>query len=103
MDGNILVARETAMFVYEGERVYIHEGVTRVREGHPMLEGREHLFKPIDVHWEIETARSPEPVPQDPPTASVVRSWALEQGLDVPERGRLPEAVVEAYTEAHRE
>jgi hypothetical protein len=55
---NILVACETGVFTFEGERIYIHEGVTRVRAGHPILEGREHLFKPIDVHYDVEDTRA---------------------------------------------
>ena len=58
MAGNILVARETAVFVFEGARVVIHEGLTRVRAGHPILEGREHLFRPIDVHYDVEDTRA---------------------------------------------
>ena len=51
---DILVATDSAVILYEGERVPIHKGVTRVREGHPMLKGHEDLFKPIDVHYDIE-------------------------------------------------
>ena len=30
-----------------------------------------------------------------------IRTWAEEQGMDVPRRGRLPRAVIEAYERAH--
>lgn len=33
--------------------------------------------------------------------ASVVRQWALEQGLTVNSRGQLPKAVLAAYNEQH--
>ncbi|EFQ84340.1 hypothetical protein HMPREF0063_11056 [Aeromicrobium marinum DSM 15272] len=35
------------------------------------------------------------PAPKD------VRAWAVEQGLDVPSRGRIPASISEAYTAAH--
>lgn len=61
MADGILVALDSAMIIYtdengEQQRAYVHKGVTRVREGHPMLEGREELFGPIDVHYDVEQA-----------------------------------------------
>lgn len=35
------------------------------------------------------------------PPAREVRAWAVEQGLDVPARGRIPAPVLEAYRAAH--
>lgn len=66
--GDILVCRESAAFTFGGERIVIHKGKTRVRAGHPILEGREHLFEPITVHYDVETARQePTPPPKDEP------------------------------------
>jgi hypothetical protein len=57
--------------VLEGRRIYVPissfvadiDGIpttfretTRVREGHPVLKGREHLFREIDAHYEVEAA-----------------------------------------------
>ncbi|WP_119728343.1 hypothetical protein [Thermomonospora amylolytica] len=56
MSDDILVAKKTATFDYNGERIVVHAGITRVRAGHPMLEGREDLFEPIDVHYDVEDA-----------------------------------------------
>lgn len=53
-DGAILVAREGAMLEYEGRRVFLNAGKTTVREGHPILKGREHLFEPLAVDFEVE-------------------------------------------------
>lgn len=33
--------------------------------------------------------------------ASKIRSWGLSRGYDLPERGRLPRAVIDAYHQAH--
>lgn len=38
---------------------------------------------------------------QSGPSAKVIREWAQENGMDVPDRGRIPAEVREAYTAAH--
>lgn len=38
---------------------------------------------------------------QSGPPAKVVREWAQGQGMDVPDRGRIPAEVREAYDKAH--
>lgn len=38
---------------------------------------------------------------QSGPPAREVREWAQAQGMDVPERGRIPAEVREAYDKAH--
>jgi hypothetical protein len=38
---------------------------------------------------------------QSGPDAKEVRAWAVEAGIEVPERGRVPNSVMEAYAEAH--
>lgn len=53
---DILVAKTNAVFDYEGRRVVIRAGVTRVRAGHPITEGREDLFEPITVDYDVEQA-----------------------------------------------
>lgn len=54
--GQIFVARETFMTEVDGAPVAVHANVTRVREGHPLLSGREHMFAPLEVHFEVEQA-----------------------------------------------
>ncbi len=60
---DILVARQSAVFTHDGERIVIHKGQTRVRAGHPIVEGREDLFEPLTVHYDVETARQEPVVP----------------------------------------
>lgn len=56
-EGKILVARESAMFDWDGQQVFIHQGRTTAREGHPVLRGREHLFEPLVPVFEAEPAQ----------------------------------------------
>lgn len=39
--------------------------------------------------------------PRDGPPASEIRAWAIEQGLEIPARGRIPLEILAAYDEAH--
>ena len=64
MSGKIYIARSSGLADYDGGQVYIQAGVTRVREGHPLLKGRESIFEEIEVQYEVEDARS---APQDEP------------------------------------
>ena len=101
--GEILVARKTAVMQVGDQRVTIRKGITRVREGHPLLEGREDMFEPISVHYDVEQATAePGEKRELPIDQAVVRAWAKEQGIDVPARGKIPAAVVERYKAEHQ-
>jgi len=54
--GGILVALQSAFFTHEGQPVTVIQGRTTVREGHPILRGRENLFGPIGVDYELPSA-----------------------------------------------
>lgn len=56
--GRVYVARESGSAEVDGESLAFVKGVTRVREGHPLLKGREGLFELADerVHYEVEAA-----------------------------------------------
>lgn len=54
--GTIYVARESFSTILKGEHIPVVGGRTRVREGHPLLKGREHLFEPLTVDYEMEQA-----------------------------------------------
>lgn len=53
---DIFVANETFTTRFEGSDVVIRKGKTRIREGHPLLRGREHLFTALSVDYDIEQA-----------------------------------------------
>jgi hypothetical protein len=52
-EGKILVATTSATFDHEGRRIWLRQGRTTAREGHPILKGRENLFKPLEVDFEV--------------------------------------------------
>jgi hypothetical protein len=56
--GDVYVARESGSAEVDGKVLTFTKGMTRVRAGHPLLKGREHLFDPIDttVHYDVEQA-----------------------------------------------
>lgn len=56
--GDIFVARESFSTDLDGVPVTVQKGATRVRAGHPLLQGREDLFEPITVHYDVEQATS---------------------------------------------
>jgi hypothetical protein len=70
MPGEILIATETVLTTFEGADVYIYAGQTTAREGHPILKGREAMFIPVQVTWEL-------PEPETKPAA---RSAAKKTG-----------------------
>lgn len=56
MGDDILVAKETFTADYDGHPVTIEGGKTRVRAGHPLTKGREHLFERLELDYDIEQA-----------------------------------------------
>ena len=52
MATDIFVAVESVLTQVDGENVYITAGQT-ARAGHPILEGREALFEPFKVDYEV--------------------------------------------------
>jgi hypothetical protein len=52
----IYVAKDSFLTIVDGVEVMISKGKTRVREGHPLLNGRSELFEPLTVDYDIEQA-----------------------------------------------
>lgn len=130
-DKAILVATSSVLAEYDGRPLYIHKGVTTVRDGHPLLGTFGGYFEQLTPMFEWTDAdeaakekaaeerkaateaeepvvAEPEQVPGSPapdtaPAPKDVRAWATEQGIEVPARGKLPDAVVEQYQAAHTE
>lgn len=49
---DLYVGKEPATFDFEGSPVFIGPGIV-VRAGHPILKGREDLFEPLRVHYDV--------------------------------------------------
>ena len=53
---DVYVATASFEAFIDGQRVLVQRGKTRVRDGHPLLDGREHLFTPQTVRFDVEQA-----------------------------------------------
>lgn len=64
----ILIALKTFIAHVNGKNVLVRAGQT-VRLGHPLLEGRLHLFASINdrVDFDVQVTRTPPPPPPPPP------------------------------------
>jgi len=77
---DLYVGKEPATFDVDGSPVFIGPNVV-VRAGHPIMRGRESLFEPLVVHYDVERAAAAEEVgekarstpPQGRHTAAQVR------------------------------
>lgn len=66
-EGRILVARQSVMFDFEGQKVFLRQGVTTAREGHPVLKGREELWEPLVPTFETQAGQeAPREAPKPP-------------------------------------
>jgi hypothetical protein len=55
-NGEIFVAKQSFTTELDGVPISVYGGQTRVRAGHPLLQGREALFEPLKVHYDVEAA-----------------------------------------------
>jgi hypothetical protein len=65
MAGDIFVAVDSVLTDVDGENVYITAGQT-VRAGHPILKGREAMFVPLKVDYDLPEPKARTPVPPAP-------------------------------------
>lgn len=98
----VFVARSTFVTMVDGKRVTVHKNKTRVSADHELVARYPDSFRQADegLRFDVVT-REDEPAPASGPDTKAVRAWAAEQGIEVPKRGRIADAVVEAYTAAH--
>jgi len=82
---DLYVGKEPATFEVDGSPVFIGPNVV-VRAGHPIMKGRESLFEPLTVHYEVEPAPA-EPPPQNAPVADW-RAYAVSCGMSEEEASR---------------
>jgi hypothetical protein len=53
---DLYVGKEPATFEHEGSPVFIGPTIV-VRAGHPIMKGREDLFVPLVVHYDVDPAK----------------------------------------------
>lgn len=53
---DLFVGKEPATFEFEGAPVFIGPAIV-VRAGHPIMQGREGLFAPLVVHYDVDAAK----------------------------------------------
>lgn len=102
-EAQVLIARTTFIAMVDGRRVLVKKGKTRVLADHDLATSHPESFKPADVQFGVVTRDEDkhEPPAETAPDSKAVRAWAAENGIDVPKRGKISDAVVEAYTKAH--
>jgi hypothetical protein len=90
--GTIYVATDSFVTVVDGERIVAKKGKTRVREGHPLHRAAPSLFKPLDVQYDVETARAepviPAPAPAPAPAAPAPAKKAAAKKAAAPKPGK---------------
>lgn len=50
---DLFIGKEPVTFDFEGTPVFVGPTIV-VRAGHPIMNGREHLFAPLVVHFDVE-------------------------------------------------
>jgi hypothetical protein len=71
---SLFIAAHTAFVEFAGKRVKIIKDSTVARAGHAILEGNEHLFKRLHVHYDVEKPKVTPPTPPTPPPAKTVQA-----------------------------
>ena len=92
MAADIYVAVESVLTEVDGENVYITAGQT-ARAGHPILNGREALFEPFKVDYEVgdeapaveQTAEAGDELPKGNASLQEWQTYALAHGLTAEE------------------
>lgn len=67
----LFVGKESMTFEHEGSPVFIGPTIV-VRAGHPVMQGREDLFTPLVVHYDVQPPDDEPPVdaPKTPTKAA---------------------------------
>lgn len=97
----VYVARKTFVTMFDGRRIVVRKDKTRVAADHALVKRAPELFRPADDNLSFGVVTRDEPAPVPTVDTKAVRAWAAEQGIEVPKRGKIADAVVEAYTKAH--
>jgi hypothetical protein len=53
-DDDVMVAVDSGIVVVDGREEFVRRGITRARRSHPIVKAAPSLWKPIDVHYDVE-------------------------------------------------
>jgi hypothetical protein len=85
---DIMIARTGAVVVVDGVEVEVHAGVSTADSDSRIV----HVYPDLWAKFPLpDEDTSAEPSPKE------VRAWAREAGIEVPDRGKLPDELVERY------
>lgn len=106
-DDDATPGEETVTFALDGSRYEIdlcdeHAGELRDLLAPYVAAGRRPGSGGGARAQRARTTSAPKRVAPDRQRTPDIRRWAREQGMQVPDRGRLPASVVEAFEAAHR-
>jgi hypothetical protein len=89
MSDDIYVAKDSAVLFADGRQYVVHKGRTRVRADHPLLRRNGHLFKPLDVDFDVEDASAAPgekrsvKLPDEADELDRLRAEATQMGVEV--------------------
>jgi len=97
IDGKVLDTYETVKWSLDGKS---YEFDTSAKHAQQF---RDSLSKYITVSRTSgrATKRAATPVARNKETTKAIREWAINEGYDVSDRGRIPLSVIEAFEAAH--
>lgn len=93
LDGTILTDPETVRFGIDGAEYQIDTSAENAEELRALLQ------KYVEISRKRPGRRSD--VKKAAASVADIRAWAIENGWDINDRGRIPKVVVEAYDDAH--
>lgn len=76
MTGDIFVAKTSAAMLVDGQVHHIAEGRTLARAGHPIMAGREHMWEPLRVHYDLPADEAAPAAAPAAKTAAAARKTA---------------------------
>jgi hypothetical protein len=77
-EAGILIASESFLTDWEGQRRIFTAGQTTIREGHPLVKGREQMFKPLTVDYELPEPKKDEGAHRRPGQSAGSRAQAKQ-------------------------
>lgn len=94
---SVMVAKRTEIVEVDGEASTVIRGRTYAHPDSEIVRDRPDMWREVQITYGPAADAAPGPPSKD------VRAWARSEGIDVPDRGRLPADVVARYLKAQKE